>query len=122
MGRPKRSDTAVHKAPVVERERPRGTATIVGAFCPCCGKTIQDRAVKVGNISVGRVPYFDSIEWDPNKPFGVRFSATGRGSLKDRESIGPEDAPELFEGLKRRLIAATKEWEAKGWLTAEDLR
>jgi hypothetical protein len=122
MDRRKRSQTvAGDKATAVAETKRPSTATMVGAFCPCCGKTVQDRAVKVGSITVGRTSYFESIEWNANKPFGIRFSAGGRGSLKNWEPIGPEEAPELFEGMRKRLIDAVGEWKAKGWLTEEDL-
>lgn len=91
---------------------------IVGAFCPVCGKTIIDRAVKVGYVSLGKTPYFESISWDPNKPFGITFEP---GALQNWEHIDPADAPELFEALKQRFLEALREWEAKGWLTREEL-
>jgi hypothetical protein len=124
MGRKKRSQVqaAQTSAVAVQERRAAPTATVISAFCPCCGKSIAEgRAVKVGNITVGKTPYFETIEWDPNKPFGVSQPAGGRGSFREFQPIGPEDAPELFEAVKKRLIDAVGEWKAKGWLTEEDV-
>jgi len=98
------------------------TGEVVAAICPCCGRTVpQDRALKVGNITIGRVGYFDSIDWDPNKSFGVAYQTGGRGSFTNWRHIGPDEAPELFEALKARFIQAIKEWRQKGWLAKEDI-
>lgn len=123
MPRLKRSQkgTRVRPEPAVAPPT-RVTERIYGALCPVCGKTIIDRAVKVGYVSVGRTPYFETIDWDPNKPFGVSFAAGGKGSFKDREYIGPEDAPELFEQVKKRFLDALGEWLGKGWITEEEVR
>ena len=94
---------------------------VISALCPVCGRSVPEkRAIKVGYVTVDRVPYFASIDWDENKPFGVAFSAGGRGSLRDWHYISPDDAPELFEAVKARLIQAVKEWIKKGWISPEE--
>lgn len=105
----------------VQVER-KGAAEVVAAICPTCGRTIpSERALKVGSITVGKVGYFDSIDWDEAKPFGVAYQANGRGSFRYNRHIGPEEAPELFEALKARLKEAVREWRKKGWFSSEDI-
>lgn len=100
----------------------RAAERIVGALCPICGRVIpQDRAIKIGYVTVDRVGYFASIDWDENKPFGTSYPAGGRGSFRHWEPIGPDDAPELFEAVKARFIQAVREWMHKGWLSEEDI-
>ena len=95
---------------------------IFSALCPICGRAIlQKRAIKVGYTTVDRVPYFDSIDWDSNKPFGVSYEASGRGSLQNWEYISREDCPELFEALKSRFLTALGEWLMKGWITEAEV-
>lgn len=125
MGRRKRSEVLAEKgAPVAVQERRQApTSFVISAHCPCCGRSISEgRAVKVGYITVGKTPYFDTIDWDPNKAFGVIQPASGRGSFRESREIGPEEAPELFDAVKKRFIDAVGEWRTKGWLTEEDLR
>lgn len=126
MPRKKRSErktgeaVAVRPAPV--RPEAEVAERIMAAICPLCGKSIPTkRAIKIGYVTVDRIDYFDSINWDPNKPFGVSYSAAGRGSLRDWNYISPEEAPELFEAVKSRLIQAVREWVNKGWLSQEDI-
>lgn len=124
MGRQKRSERVeavkVKPAPVVAP--PRVAERVVAALCPCCGRAIpQNRAIKIGSITVDRVPYFESIEWDENKPFGTSYLPAGRGSFHDWLPLKPEDAPELFEAVKKRFLDALGEWLRKGWLTREEL-
>lgn len=123
MARNKRSQ----KRQVAARPAPaptvvRATERTVAALCPICGKTCpESRALKVGNITVGKVNYFESIDWDPNKPFGVSYQAGGRGSFRSWEHINPEDAPELFEAMKKRFLDALSEWVQKGWIKEEEI-
>lgn len=130
MGRRKRSEKAVEGAGVaagkqVARRKPAPAPMPAGeslqAFCPVCGKMVMDRAVKVKYMTLETVPYFQSIEWDPDKPFGVAKSIAGRGSFKDWRYIQPEEAPELFEGMKGRLLQAVSEWLAKGWVSQAEV-
>ncbi len=122
---PRRSRVTGNEEP--ERERaPVKVAptaqTLKSALCPVCGRTIPEfRAIKVGYVTIDRINYFGSIEWDPNKAFGVKYRAGGRGSFQDTEPIKPEDAPELFNAVKKRLIDALHEWIQKGWITEEEL-
>lgn len=126
MPRKKRSEKRaieVARVPVVAPARAKVTERLMAALCPVCGRTVPEkRALKIGNVTIGKVGYFDSIDWDENKPFGVSYLAAGRGSFKDWEHIGPEEAPELFEALKARLIQAVGEWINKGWLTPDEIR
>lgn len=110
--RAKRIEVVIPKQ--VVREKP--TKFTVYALCPVCGKTVTDRAVKLGGVTVGKTPYFETIEWDKDKPFGVAIATGGRGSFTEWHHISKEDAPELFEGLKERLLQAVKEWLDKGWI------
>lgn len=125
MSRKKRSEklgAAVKVRPAPAIAPPRTAERVVAALCPLCGRSIpENRALKVGSTTVGKVGYFDSIDWDPSKPFGVSFSAAGRGSLSDWEYISPEQAPELFEAMKKRFLEAIREWENKGWLKREEI-
>lgn len=125
MPRPKRSEkvgvTEVKPA-LAPTEAVEAAERILGAKCPICGKTIiEKRAVKVAGVTVGKVGYFDNIEWREDYPFGISFAAGGRGSLRDWHYIGPEDAPELFEAVKARFIQALKEWINKGWLSPDEI-
>lgn len=100
---------------------------VKGAFCPCCGRVIPEkRAIKAGYVTVDHIGYFASIDWDPNKPFGVSYPATGkdvsgRGPTQNWRYINPEDAPELFEAMKGRFLQALGEWIKKGWIEKEEL-
>jgi hypothetical protein len=121
MPRRKRSEkveVAVRPAPV----RPQVAAErIVAAICPCCGRTIPEkRAIKAGYVTVDHIGYFASIEWDEKKAFGVSYLPGGRGSM-GWSYIDPEEAPELFEAVKARLIRAVREWINKAWLSEEEI-
>ena len=116
--RAKRTEVVVPK-PVV-RERP--TKFTLYALRPVCGKTLTDRAVKLGGVTVGKTPYFETIEWDKNKPFGVAIATGGRGSFTEWHHISEKDAPELFEGLKGRLLQALQEWLDKGWIERAEVK
>ena len=110
--RPARAPAA---APVVTERMLRG-------FCPVCGRTIPEyRAIKIGYVTVDRINYFGSIDWDPDKPFGVSYKAGGKNAYEDWHHINPEDAPEIFEAIKNRFIQAVGEWLRKGWMTKEEL-
>lgn len=124
-GRLKRSEKRA-RLPAVEPQIPPpilATGTALGAFCPVCGHTIpENRAIKIGHVTVDRVGYFGSIDWDPNKPFGASFAARGgRGPFREWHYISPEEAPELFKAVKGRLIDAVREWVEKGWINEEEL-
>lgn len=125
MPRKKRSEKLAEVA-VKPARKPVVTGVVaqrtIGCFCPVCGRTIsQFRAIKVGYVTVDQLRYFESIDWDPSKPFGISFAAGGRGSLQDWAYISPEDAPELFEALKGRFLDALGEWLTKGWIKHEEL-
>jgi len=125
LGRPKRSETKAVVAPAV---RPVTTTTapagkIFRAFCPVCGKSISDRrtVLRQGSVTLETQPYFESIQWDEDKPFGTMLLAAGRGSFTQWDYINPDDAPELFEAVRVRLIQAVREWINKGWLEREEI-
>lgn len=124
MARKKRSETLAEV--VVAKPAPARpevvTERMIAALCPICGRTIPEkRAIKVGYTTVDHINYFASIDWDENKQFGISFAAAGRGSLKDRYYISPQDAHELFEQVKARFIDAIGEWLKKKWITREEL-
>ena len=105
------------------RRRSTSSGTIVNAFCPICGRTCpENRVVSRDGGEKQTAPYFESIDWDPAHPFGLRLSAAGKGSLQDWQYINPQDAPELFEALKKRFKDAIKEWMDKGWLEPSDIQ
>ena len=128
MPRKKRSEKIREAARPIERPERKAAAPVVAgetfaALCPVCGRAIPEgRAVRIGGITVGKTPYFDTIEWDPNKPFGVALSAGGRGSFREWRHIGPEELPEMFDQVRGRLLDAVKEYYNKGWLTDNDLK
>jgi hypothetical protein len=104
------------------RRRRTSTGTIVNAFCPICAKQIPENRAAYSSGTGEKQPFFESITFDPNHPFGMRLSAAGKGSLKDWEYINPDDAPELFEALKGRFKDAIKEWIERGWLLPSDIQ
>lgn len=93
------------------------------AFCPVCGKTIAERRgtvrTKIGTLET--MPYFDSIIWEKDKPFGMIVATTGKSSFKNWQYIDKEDAPELFNALKARFIDAIREWQEKGWIKPDEI-
>lgn len=126
MSRKKRSETgaiAVIEPVVPPVISPAEVKRNLEAICPLCGKGIPERRVTLrqGSYAIETQPYFETIQWDGNKPFGVALTAGGRGSFKNWEYIGPEDAPELFGALKSRFIQAVREWVDKGWLEKDDI-
>jgi hypothetical protein len=112
------------KSAQVQIPIPNRQKVVLYALCPCCGRAIPERRGtvrgKAGNIETQ--PYFNTIEWDPNKPFGIARLATGKGSFRESTYIGKDEAPELFEAVKGRLIAALKEWMVKGWISRDELK
>jgi hypothetical protein len=112
---------AVAGAPGVARHKPAPAREGLQAFCPVCGRMVMDR--QVGDpLSPRTVDYFDSIEWDPDKPFGVAKSLAGYSSLRDWRYITPEEAPELFAGMRARFLQALREWLDKGWISREEIK
>lgn len=120
MGRRKRSEKLreIKELPLpTEVKVMPAAAEVMAAICPICGRSVpENRALKVGTVTVGKVGYFDSIDWEPDKPFGVAYQASGRGSFNNWRHIDPSQAPELFEALKGRFIDSIREWLAKGWI------
>ena len=114
----------VEESTPVQTPTPTPEKVVLYALCPVCGRSIPERRGtvrgKLGNIETQ--PYFDSIQWDPDKPFGIALPATGKGSFSGWRHISKEEAPELFEALKQRFLEALREWAAKGWIKPEDLK
>jgi hypothetical protein len=66
-------------------------------------------------------PYFESIEWNPEQPFGIRMAATGKKSFETWSYVSPDQAPELFGAMKGRFLVALTEWLRKGWISEGDV-
>jgi len=131
MGRRKRSDRQQEKPAVATLERPEaearvlttGAKAILFALCPICGRSIPEQRVTARGTygALEKKPYFETIDWDADKPFGVRLATSGKGSFKNWDYIDKDEVPELFEALKKRLLEAIKEWLHKGWLSEEEV-
>ena len=98
------------------------------ALCPVCGTAhgtqVTDRVPGKPYIVLERRNYWERTkDFDPNKPFGVIQETIGRGSFKVVGRFSPEeDTYGFFPLVKARLLAATKEWLAKGWITTTELK
>lgn len=126
MPRKKRSEKMMAVVlPRVEIERPepeKVVGEVYSALCPLCGRAIPEkRSIKSGYAVVDHVGYFESIDWERGKPFGVAHPAAGRGSFRESRDVDISEVPEFFEQVKARLIDAVREWHSKGWLSDEDL-
>lgn len=107
----------------IPKARARQPGEQDSVFCPLCGRTYRDRSVhKVAGVTVESVPYFDSIEWDPEKPLGVTQRIGGRAQIETVGYFQPADRPELFAPLKARLLTVLGQWVKRGWLTREEIR
>ena len=97
---------------------------LIQALCPVCGRSIPENRVTVRGTygAIETQPYFDSIQWDPAKPFGMKMPANGKNSFAGWDYIDISEAPELFEALKKRFLDAIKEWVDKGWLSKKELQ
>mgnify|MGYP001609988869 CR=1 FL=1 len=70
---------------------------------------------------VGRHSYWE-FERDPDKPFGLVQTTTGRGTMSTGVPFSPEeDQDGFYPQVKYHLLAALEEWAAKGWLSTEEL-
>lgn len=131
MARKKISEKEGVRTSVAIREKPSELPSIapvsakatLEALCPVCGRAIPERRAtvrsKLGNLETQ--PYFESIEWDKNKPFGIRLPTNGKASFKNWDYIDRDEAPEFFEALKNRFLQALREWLDKGWITREEI-
>lgn len=93
-------------------------------FCPVCGKTAGRRITKrLDRYVVAEYSdYLKTIDFDPNKPFGVALETLGRGKGKRViRYLEPADMPSDFEQVKDRLLDVVKEWIDKGWLKRTEL-
>lgn len=93
-------------------------------FCPICGTSHGIRKEKIDNkYTQETVPYLSTIEFDPNKPFGVALITLGRGKGKEvSRYLLPGDMPNDFIAVKQRMIQAVKEWIDKEWIDYSDLQ
>lgn len=131
MARKKKSEKGEVRGGVAILKKPRelpsvtpvSAKAIMEALCPVCGRAIPERRgtvkSKLGNLETQ--PYFESIDWDKNKPFGIRLPTNGKASFKNWDYIDRDEAPELFEALKNRFLQALNEWLEKGWITREEV-
>lgn len=128
MARKKRAEKAVARLelPVIEPTRVSvGTKTVYHCSCPVCGRRIPEkRAIKAGNFHViDHIGYFQSIDWDPDKPFGSAWEPSGYGSVgNNARTITPDEVPELFRSLKGRMLQSIVEFRTKGWMTEEEIQ
>lgn len=88
-------------------------------LCPICGTSHGKRiTVKVGYIPYETKPYMETVDFDPDKPFGVILETLGKG--KGKELVGywqpGEDPDDYFPAVKQRFLSALKEWLDKGWI------
>lgn len=112
---------AIAQAP--EAEAPSGGTVFRQALCPVCGTGHSyRRELLKGNIVISRTNYWD-WERDPEKPFGVIFETSGRGTLRSLGYFSPQEDPDgHFERVKRHLLAALREWRDKGWISDGDIK
>jgi hypothetical protein len=111
----------------IEREKARmGSGQVVSAFCLLCGHSIPENRVtdrvEGKDIALETTPYFDSIEWREDQPFGMSRAAAGKKSFADWHYIEPEDAPEFFEAYRLNLIRAVRLAIKRGWIKREELK
>jgi len=96
---------------------------VVSAFCPVCGHSIPEKRATehIEGKTSETQDYFDSIEWRDDQPFGMARTAAGPNSFTDWHYLNPEDAPELYDALRQRVIDAVKLWIKRGWIQKEEL-
>ncbi len=99
------------------------TATVYYGTCPTCGRRFPAlRAIKDGaGHVIDHIGYFNAIDWDPGKPFGSAWDPTGDRSIGNIRPITPDQAPELLEGLKTRMIDGILEFIQKGWMGKDEV-
>ena len=110
----------VERYPVVEYRQ---------AFCPVCG-TAHGYFRPGGRKAdpFGETQPINYWEWtegfDSDKPFGV-IQDMGQGRGRGFQFIGyfqPDEDPDgYFPLVKARLLAAVRDWVAKGWLTENEI-
>lgn len=89
-------------------------------LCPLCGTSHGHRREMYGAQMIGRRNYWDFQRKD--KPFGYIRSSAGKGTLETIGPFGPEDDPDgYFPLVKGHLLAVLREWQAKGWITSEEI-
>lgn len=97
------------------------------AFCPVCGTSHGTEVTETVEgkpwIVLQRRNFWERTkEFDPDKPFGVIQETLGRGTFKLIGYFSPEeDQDGFFPLVKARLLAATREWFNKGWITREEI-
>ena len=98
------------------------------ALCPVCGtahgsqvtETIPGKPYMV----LARRNYWEkTLEFDPNKAFGV-IQETGLGRGRSFRVLGyfspEEDEDGYFPLVKARLLQAVREWLDKGWISPQE--
>lgn len=113
-GRKKRSELkgGGQKTPATTRQtKSHGVRELRRAVCPVCG------------TSHNLPHYAKTLDFDPAKPFGIIQDVMGgRGhGFTVLGHFGPADEPELFALVHDRLLAAVREYRAKGWVTQEEV-
>lgn len=100
---------------------------IYEAFCPVCflshgirGKhDPEHRYVIIEKHNF----WADTVNSDPDKPFGVIKESLGRGTMHFIGYFSPEEDPAgYFPFIKARLLQACSEWITKGWITKEEVQ
>lgn len=106
----------------VQRKK-AGGGYIDSAFCPCCYKQVFQYRVteRVKGVSISKEEYFSSVPWNPDQPFGLRRSTTGKGSFTETSPINPEDNPELFQAMHDACVRGIRLWIERGWIKREEL-
>ena len=94
------------------------------AFCPLCGECKGMEKVRTGSYVTGHKNWWERTkDFDPQKPFGVIVSSSGRGTFEFVGYFSPEeDTDGFFPLIKARLIQALKEWRDKGWISEGEIR
>lgn len=118
--------TKAGTATLVSRQKPTVQAKKYYRWlCPVCGKAHGMRVTKrIRYFVIERKPYVESIDWLPEKPFGVIVVYEGRG--KGVTLVGyfqpGQDPDNFFPKVKERFLDAIKEWLQKGWLKDSEVR
>jgi len=98
------------------------------ALCPVCGTAhgteVTERVPGKHYIALERRNYWERTkDFKADKPFGVIQETLGRGSFRALGYFSPEeDVDGFFPLVKARLLAATKEWLDKGWITTTEIK
>jgi hypothetical protein len=97
-------------------------------ICPVCGTTHGKENVYFDPVKRKRSEIVDTrnywertLRFDPDKPLGQIMSGGGVEPMQLVGTFGPEDDPDgYFFLIKQRLLAAVREWIARGWISLEE--